>query len=176
MRLQVKRGPTTSPIATMLRIHSMHKWFGLADPDMEEALHNVALLREFSQLYAGATRLPDESSVLRFRHLSGTLLQGDQMPVWLSQDSVSGFDQKHGEIDHAVCSELLVDGEKTNYSGRRGVSAHVAVAWAYAQKKALKGQPTCVEYVKWLNQKNKISSGKRLSINSRFCGAYSELT
>ena len=29
---------------------------------MEEALHDMALCREFAQLDAGATRLPDESS------------------------------------------------------------------------------------------------------------------
>ena len=35
---------------------------------MEEALHDMALFREFAQLDAGATRLPDESTILRFRH------------------------------------------------------------------------------------------------------------
>lgn len=57
------------PIATMLRIHFMQQWFGLSDPAMEEALHDMALFREFAQLDAGATRLPDESTILRFRHL-----------------------------------------------------------------------------------------------------------
>ncbi len=28
------------------------------------------------------------------------------MPVWLSQDSVSGLGHKHGSTDHAVCAEL----------------------------------------------------------------------
>jgi IS5 family transposase len=36
---------------------------------MEEALHDMALFREFAQLDAGATRLPDDSTILRFRHL-----------------------------------------------------------------------------------------------------------
>ena len=57
-----------SPIATMLRIHFMQQWFGLSDSAMEEALHDMALFREFAQLDAGATRLPDESTILRFRH------------------------------------------------------------------------------------------------------------
>jgi IS5 family transposase len=56
-------------IATMLRIHFMQQWFGLSDPAMEEALHDVPLFREFAALDAGATRLPDESTILRFRHL-----------------------------------------------------------------------------------------------------------
>ena len=65
-----------------------------------------------------------------------------------------------------------MDGEKTNYSGACGMSA--PAAWANAQKKAEKGQPTGVKSVKWVSQKNIISSGELLSINSRFCGGYSE--
>ena len=48
-------------------------------------------------------------------------------------------------------------------------------AWVNAQKVAQRGHPTGVKSVKWLNQKKMISSGKLLSINSRFCGGYSEL-
>ena len=36
---------------------------------MEEALHDTPLYREFALLDAGNTRLPDESTILRFRHL-----------------------------------------------------------------------------------------------------------
>ena len=57
------------PIATMLRIHFMQQWFGLSDPAMEEALHDMALFREFAQLDAGAACLPDESTTLRLHHL-----------------------------------------------------------------------------------------------------------
>jgi hypothetical protein len=66
-----------------------------------------------------------------------------------------------------------VDGEKTNYSGACGMSA--PAAWASAQKVAQSGHPTGVKSVKWMNQKNIISSGELLSINSRFSGGYSEL-
>jgi IS5 family transposase len=36
---------------------------------MEEALFDVPLFREFAQLPTGVTRLPDASTILRFRHL-----------------------------------------------------------------------------------------------------------
>ena len=39
---------------------------------MEEALHEVPLYRAFTQIDAGASRLPDETSTLRFRHLLET--------------------------------------------------------------------------------------------------------
>lgn len=53
-----KGGHPTFPVETMLRIHFLQQWFGLSDPAMEEALYDTPL-----------TRLPDESTILRFRHL-----------------------------------------------------------------------------------------------------------
>lgn len=57
------------PVETMLRIHFMQQWFTLSDPAMEEALRDVPLFREFAGLDNWTTRLPDESTILRFRHL-----------------------------------------------------------------------------------------------------------
>lgn len=53
----------------MLRIHLLQQFFGHSDPAMEEALHDIPLYREFARLDVGMTRLPDESTILRFRHL-----------------------------------------------------------------------------------------------------------
>ena len=67
--LPSKTGRPPFPTATMLRILFIQQWFGPSDPAMEEALHDMALFREFAQLDAGATHLPNESTILRFRHL-----------------------------------------------------------------------------------------------------------
>ncbi len=64
-----KKGRPPFAVQTMLRIHFMQQWFGLSDPAMEEALHDVPLYREFAGLDNWTTRLPDESTILRFRHL-----------------------------------------------------------------------------------------------------------
>jgi len=64
-----RTGRPPFPVATMLRIHFMQQWFSLSDPAMEEALHDIPLYREFALLGTGMTRLPDESTILRFRHL-----------------------------------------------------------------------------------------------------------
>ena len=64
-----KTGRPPFAVSTMLRIHFMQQWFGLSDPAMEEALHDVPLYREFAGLDAGVSRMPDESTILRFRHL-----------------------------------------------------------------------------------------------------------
>ena len=52
---------------TILRIHFMQQWFTLSDPAMEEAFFDTPLYREFAQLQEFG-RLPDKSTILRFRH------------------------------------------------------------------------------------------------------------
>lgn len=64
-----KRGRPPFAPETMLRIHFMQQWFNLSDPAMEEALHDVPLFREFAGLGTWDERLPDESTILRFRHV-----------------------------------------------------------------------------------------------------------
>jgi transposase, IS5 family len=66
---RAKTGRPPFAIETMLRIHYLQQWFNLSDPAMEEALHDIPLYREFAGLGDGASRLPDESTILRFRHL-----------------------------------------------------------------------------------------------------------
>ena len=64
-----KGGRPPFAVETMLRIHFMQQWFTLSDPAMEEALYDTPLYREFAGLDIGVDRLPDESTILRFRHL-----------------------------------------------------------------------------------------------------------
>jgi transposase, IS5 family len=64
-----KGGRPAFRVETMLRIHFLQQWFGLSDPAMEEALEDIPMYWQFAQLDPGMTRLPDESTILRFRHL-----------------------------------------------------------------------------------------------------------
>lgn len=64
-----KTGRPPFPSEVMLRIHLLQQFFGHADQAMEEALHDIPLYREFAHLDAGMSRLPDESTILRFRHM-----------------------------------------------------------------------------------------------------------
>ena len=66
---RAKTGRPPFAVETMLRIHYLQLWFGLSDPAMEEALHDVPLYREFARLGEARSRLPDETTILRFRHL-----------------------------------------------------------------------------------------------------------
>ena len=64
-----KGGRPPFAVETMLRIHFLQQWFNLSDPAMEEALYDTPMFREFAGLDMGEDRLPDESTILRFRHL-----------------------------------------------------------------------------------------------------------
>jgi transposase, IS5 family len=64
-----RRGRPPFNVEAMLRIHFMQQWFNLSDPAMEEALHDMVLFRDFAGLGGWMDRLPDESTILRFRHL-----------------------------------------------------------------------------------------------------------
>ncbi len=66
---RAKTGRPPFSVETMLRIHYLQQWFALSDPAMEEALHDTPLFREFAKIGEGVLRLPDETTILRFRHL-----------------------------------------------------------------------------------------------------------
>ena len=63
------RGRPPMPLESMLRIHFMQLWFTYSDPAMEEALHDIPLLRRFAGLSVGEDAIPDETTILNFRHL-----------------------------------------------------------------------------------------------------------
>jgi transposase, IS5 family len=73
------------PLGTMLRVHLLQQWFGYSDPAMEDALHETPLLRGFVGLDAGESRMPDETTILNFRHL----LEEHQLAEILFQEVVS---------------------------------------------------------------------------------------
>jgi IS5 family transposase len=62
-----KNGRPPLPLMTMLRTHFMQQWFTLSDPAVEEAFFDTPLYSEFAQLEEFSP-MPDESTILRFRH------------------------------------------------------------------------------------------------------------
>jgi IS5 family transposase len=64
-----KGGRPPYPLATMLRIHLMQQWYSLSDPAMEEALIEVPTMCRFAGIELVRDRIPDETTILEFRHL-----------------------------------------------------------------------------------------------------------
>jgi IS5 family transposase len=66
-----KAGKGRQPVglSIMLRVYFVQQWFNLSDPGVEEALYESAALRRFVGVDLGVAPAPDETTVLRFRHL-----------------------------------------------------------------------------------------------------------
>jgi transposase, IS5 family len=64
-----KGGRPPYPLATMLRIHLLQQWYSLSNPAMEEALIEMPTMRRFSRIELISDRIPDEITILAFRHL-----------------------------------------------------------------------------------------------------------
>ena len=56
----------------MLRIYFVQQWFDLSDPAAEDAIYDSESIRRFVGVELGEDRVPDESTILRFRHLLET--------------------------------------------------------------------------------------------------------
>jgi len=57
------------PLAVMLRIYFLQQWYQLSDPGAEEALYDIQSMRAFASLELGCDAIPDETTILNFRHL-----------------------------------------------------------------------------------------------------------
>ena len=56
-------------LSIMLRVYFLQQWFNLSDPGAEDALYESPVLRHFVGIDLGRAPVPDESTILQFRHL-----------------------------------------------------------------------------------------------------------
>ena len=66
-----KAGNGRQPLGVekMLRIYFMQQWFNLSDPEAEDAIYDSESMRRFARVELGDDVVPDETTILRFRHL-----------------------------------------------------------------------------------------------------------
>ena len=62
------RGRRPYPLRTMLRVHCVQLWYEVSDPGMEDLLYEAESVRRFVGLRLSGP-LPDETTILKFRHL-----------------------------------------------------------------------------------------------------------
>ena len=64
-------GPGRPPLGLekMLRIYFLQQWFNLSDPQAEDAIYDSESMRRFARVELGHDPVPDETTILRFRHL-----------------------------------------------------------------------------------------------------------
>jgi len=66
-----KAGQGRQPLGLekMLRIYFLQQWFNLSDPQAEDAIYDSESMRRFARIELGDEAVPDETTILRFRHL-----------------------------------------------------------------------------------------------------------
>src|SRR3990172_10602685 len=66
-----KAGVARQPLGLekMLRIYFLQQWFNLSDPQAEDAIYDSESMRRFAKVELGDDVVPDETTILRFRHL-----------------------------------------------------------------------------------------------------------
>jgi len=63
------RGRRPHDLERMLRIYFLQQWFNLSDPAAEDAIYDSESMRRFAKVELLEDKIPDESTILRFRHL-----------------------------------------------------------------------------------------------------------
>jgi len=66
-----KAGQGRQPLGLekMLRIYFLQQWFNLSDPQAEDAIYDSESMRRFAGVELSEDVVPDETTILRFRHL-----------------------------------------------------------------------------------------------------------
>lgn len=118
-----KPGRPPMPLEVMLRIYFLQQWYAMSDPGMEDALYEIESMRRFAGLSLCDDALPDETTILKFRHL----LEARQLTEPLLSE-VNAYLQERGV---AVSKGTMVDAtiidaapSTKNKAGKRDEAMH----------------------------------------------------
>jgi IS5 family transposase len=118
-----KDGRPAYPLATMLRIHLMQQWYDLSDPAMEDALIEVPTMRRFAGIDLISERIPDETTILSFRHLLEKHDLGKQIFETVKAHlKEQGMSMKQGTIIDATL--IAAPSSTKNKKGERDPEMH----------------------------------------------------
>ena len=118
-----KGGRPPYPLATMLRIHLLQQWYDLSDPAMEDALIEVPTMRRFAGIDMISDRIPDETTILAFRHLLEKHDLGKQIfEVVKAHLKANGMAMKQGTIVDATL--IAAPSSTKNKEGKRDPEMH----------------------------------------------------
>jgi IS5 family transposase len=118
-----KGGRPPYPLATMLRIHLLQQWYSLSDPAMEEALIEVPTMRRFAGIELISDRIPDETTILTFRHLLEKHGLGEQIfDTVKALLAARGVTMRQGTIVDATL--IAAPSSTKNKDGKRDPEMH----------------------------------------------------
>mgnify|MGYP002778568592 CR=1 FL=1 len=130
------RGRPPIGLERMLRLHFLQQWFRLSDPGLEDALYDSNAMKRFAGIDLGREPVPDETTVLRFRHLLEEKELGQRIFERVGQLlQARGFKLSEGTI---VDATLISAPQSTrNAAGRRDPemgSTRKGKKWGYGMK------------------------------------------
>ena len=119
---RAERGRRPYPLAVMLRVHIVQLCYNLSDPAMEDLLYEAESVRSFAGLRLSEP-LPDESTILHFRHL----LEKHQLGQGLFEEikgqlEAKGMRLREGTIVDATIIEA--PSSTKNRAGQRDPEMH----------------------------------------------------
>ncbi len=118
-----KGGRPAYRLETMLRVHLMQQWYDLSDPAMEDALIEVPTMRRFAGIDLISDRIPDETTILTFRHLLEKHNLGEQIFQTVKAHlKANGMAMKQGKIIDATL--IAAPSSTKNKKGKRDPEMH----------------------------------------------------
>lgn len=130
-----ENGRPPYPLAAMLRVHCLQLFYNLSDPAMEDALYEIESMRRFAGLQL-SDRLPDETTILNFRHLLEVHGLGQALFAEVNQHLTSqGLMLREGSIVDATI--ITAPSSTKNSSGERDPemrSAQKGQQWYFGMK------------------------------------------
>ena len=107
----------------LLRIHLLQQWYSLSDPAMEEALIEVPTMRRFAGIELINDRIPDETTILTFRHLLEKHGLGEQFFETVKAHlHARGMTMRQGTIVDATL--IAAPSSTKNKEGKRDPEMH----------------------------------------------------
>ncbi len=107
----------------MLPIHLLQQWYSLSDPAMEETLIEVPTMRRFAGIELISDRIPDETTILTFRHLLEKHELGEQILETVKAHlSARGMTMRRGTIVDATL--IAAPSSSKNKEGKRDPEMH----------------------------------------------------
>ena len=85
----------------MLRIYFKQHWYGLCDPEVEEALYDMEVMRKFVGIDLCREQVVDEATICKFRHLLES--QAMALPIY---ERVNRY---LGEQGHQIKQGTIID-------------------------------------------------------------------
>jgi len=115
-----KAGSGRQPVglSIMLRTYFVQQWFNLSDPGVEELLYESPAVRRFVGVDLGVASAPDETTVLRFRHvlekhdLGGLMLDAVNVHLEAKGIKIATGTIVDATIIHAPSSTKNMSGER----------------------------------------------------------------